>query len=567
MLDALVAKQVLGRDDDPRSPERGQYVFLQGLLRTVAYGTLSRRARKARHVAAARHLEQTWPGEARDIAEVLASHYLEAIRADPDADDVEILRASARETLIRAGRSAASLALGSEADRYFEQAGELAEDDLERAELLEQSGRALRHSGDSALAEQRLRAAIELYERNGNPTGGTATVTLGNVLALEGRLDEAKALLERFRPVGDGETDPVVRARALTELARILYLLGGAEEPGPLFDEALTTLEMEQSWTFLAEALLHRCSFLLYLKRLQEGLGVLHQALELAREHDLPAVELRAYYLLAATGLERDRLGDAVDAVNRGLIIARERGDRANERTLLSQGVPPLVGLGRWDEAASAAEALLGENDIDAIAAAAFVAQIASGRGSNELMTRCRALAEGSLESEYVDARVCATLVLARSALDRGDNRDSLDRAWIALGEQFTGGEFRVESYAVCAEAAIALGDADAMSRLESFVDGLPPAIATPLLRASRLRVVAEQAHRAGDETAAIAAEDETCALLQSVGARPLLAIALVERARRRDDPAALAQAREIFKELGATSWLQRVPEDFGVTA
>ena len=54
VLDGLVAKQVLGRDDDPRSPERGQYVFLQALLRTVAYGTLSRRARKAKHVAAAR---------------------------------------------------------------------------------------------------------------------------------------------------------------------------------------------------------------------------------------------------------------------------------------------------------------------------------------------------------------------------------------------------------------------------------------------------------------------------------------------------------------------------------
>src|SRR5205085_5818871 len=76
VLDGLVAKQVLGRDDDPRSPEYGQYLFLQALLRTVAYGTLSRRARKTSHVAAARHLRETWPGEARDIAEVLASHYL-----------------------------------------------------------------------------------------------------------------------------------------------------------------------------------------------------------------------------------------------------------------------------------------------------------------------------------------------------------------------------------------------------------------------------------------------------------------------------------------------------------
>src|SRR3954451_13757941 len=117
LLDGLVAKQVLARDDDPRSPERGQYVFLQTLLRTVAYGTLSKHVRKSRHVAAARHLEQTWPGEAHDIAEVLPSHYLEAIRADPEAGDVGALRAAARERLTDAGRAAASLALGPEAQR------------------------------------------------------------------------------------------------------------------------------------------------------------------------------------------------------------------------------------------------------------------------------------------------------------------------------------------------------------------------------------------------------------------------------------------------------------------
>ncbi len=111
VLDGLVARQVLGRDDDPRSPERGQYVFLQELVRNVAYGTLSRRARKARHVAAARHLERTWPADVADIAEVLASHHLEAIAADPEADDVAELRASARQALAAAGRAAASLAL------------------------------------------------------------------------------------------------------------------------------------------------------------------------------------------------------------------------------------------------------------------------------------------------------------------------------------------------------------------------------------------------------------------------------------------------------------------------
>ena len=166
-LDRLVAKQVLARDDDQRSPERGQYVFLQGLLRTVAYGTLSRRARKARHLAAAEHLRDSWPGEARDIAEVLASHYLEAIRAEPEAEDTADLRAKACETLAAAGRAAASLALGPEAQRYLQHAAELADSDLQRAGLLEEAGRALRASGDQQAAEERLREAIALHERSG----------------------------------------------------------------------------------------------------------------------------------------------------------------------------------------------------------------------------------------------------------------------------------------------------------------------------------------------------------------------------------------------------------------
>ncbi len=240
VLDGLVAKQVLGRDDDPRSPDRGQYVFLQGLLRTVAYGTLSRRARKARHVAAAHHLERTWPGEARDIAEVLASHYLEAIHADPEAEDVAELRGSAREKLATAGRAAASLALGPEADRYFEQAAELADDELERAELFEQAGRAQQHSGDPASAERRLRSAVELYERNGRPSGGPASVRLSDVLLTTGRLTEAAAGLERFLAAEEPEMDPVLRSEAIAALGRVRLFAGDLEAAGGLIEEALT---------------------------------------------------------------------------------------------------------------------------------------------------------------------------------------------------------------------------------------------------------------------------------------------------------------------------------------
>ena len=56
-LRALVRRELLGLEADPRSPERGQYAFVQALIREVAYNTLAQRDRKVRHLAAARFFE------------------------------------------------------------------------------------------------------------------------------------------------------------------------------------------------------------------------------------------------------------------------------------------------------------------------------------------------------------------------------------------------------------------------------------------------------------------------------------------------------------------------------
>ncbi len=54
MLAGLVRKELLGLQADPRSPEHGQYGFLQDLIRQVAYDTLAKRDRREKHLAAAR---------------------------------------------------------------------------------------------------------------------------------------------------------------------------------------------------------------------------------------------------------------------------------------------------------------------------------------------------------------------------------------------------------------------------------------------------------------------------------------------------------------------------------
>ena len=125
LLAGLVRKEVLGVQADPRSPEHGQYGFLQDLVRHVAYETLSKRERRARHLAAAEYLDAAFAAEESEIVEVVASHYLDAYRAVPDADDAEETKRKAYETLVRAGVRAASLGAAAEARRYFEDSAAL----------------------------------------------------------------------------------------------------------------------------------------------------------------------------------------------------------------------------------------------------------------------------------------------------------------------------------------------------------------------------------------------------------------------------------------------------------
>ena len=67
---SLVRKEVLGVQADPRSPEHGQYGFLQDLVRHVAYETLSKRERRARHLAAAAYLSAAFADDEDEVVEV-----------------------------------------------------------------------------------------------------------------------------------------------------------------------------------------------------------------------------------------------------------------------------------------------------------------------------------------------------------------------------------------------------------------------------------------------------------------------------------------------------------------
>jgi hypothetical protein len=200
-----------------------------------------------------------------------------------------------------------------------------------------------------------------------------------------------------------------------------------------------------------------------------------------------------------------------------------------------------------------------GSVDLDAGQAALCLISVARARGDDAMRERCVEIAEQMRESAYVDLRFGAADILAHDALERGNAEEALRLARGALATEGISGEIVSEGYALAVDAAIALGDERTLDELAAYVGALPPARAAPLLRAGCARVLAELAHRHGEAEAAERHEEEAIRLLRAVSARPMLARALLERARRRDADEALVEARTILAELGAARWLARI--------
>ncbi len=171
---SLVRKEVLGVQADPRSPERGQYGFLQDLVRRVAYETLvaegaqepAPRGRGApRGAASARTSDE--------IVEVVASALPRRLRGAARRRRRGRDQSRARASCSRAPASGPGhLPRSARRGVYFEQAAELADDPLEKARAARAGGRdGNGQCREFDAAERALFDALELAVAK--PTGDT----------------------------------------------------------------------------------------------------------------------------------------------------------------------------------------------------------------------------------------------------------------------------------------------------------------------------------------------------------------------------------------------------------
>jgi class 3 adenylate cyclase/tetratricopeptide (TPR) repeat protein len=574
VLSSLVRKEVLSLQADPLSPERGQYGFLQDLMRRVAYEMLSKHDRKAKHLAAAALDE-----DEDEVVEVVAAHYLAAHVVDPDAADAAEIQRKARAALVRAGERALSLAAGLEAERYYERAAGLADDPTEKARLLERAGAMAQVSVRSAEAIAHLECAHTLFEEAGaTHPAARVSARLGELMwdtgrmmeALE-RMDAALQLLVREEPDADV-------AALMAQVARFRVFAGDLDLAAKRVESALEIAEELNLPEVLSYAINTKGVILANRGRDTEARALTRLALDVALEHDLPTAAVRGYNNVADLDARADRYESAAAIFRDGLMLARRVGNRQAEWQFLGQ-IYPLYALGRWDEATAFA-AEIPESGV-AVTRFPFMcvigpsAMIHLHRGELEALSHLVETFAPVGNSDDLTER--AAFDWARAALlsARGAHREALDvarQSWQLRDVIGVSSEQMKEAFVQAVEAALAVPDIDAAEQLVSMVESMRPGAYPQSMRAQSLRCRARLASLAGDSERADQLFRQSTSLLRELAMPFAMAVALLEHSQLllvsadgADEAAPLLEeARDVFERLGAVPWLDRLSETVG---
>ena len=569
-LPALVRKEFFAIESDPRSAENGQHRFVQAMVRTVAYDTLSRRDRKARHLAVAEFLAHEPDADA--IAAVRASHLLDAHAASGTDDDADALAARAVDLLEQAARQARALGAPVEARRHLEAALALVSDPATVGRLTELAARAALAAGsafDSATLALQAQAAYneagqELDAAQALAIWGESQIYVGQSMSVVQPLSDAYEQL-RDRP----EAAEVAAALALG-VARAYYIAAGENARAlEWFDRAVVLGEALNDTPLLASTLASYAGALLLDGRSHMGLGLLQVSLDLARRTDDPKLQLRPLNNLVSFLAARDA-ALAREYAEAGIAIVHRIGDRDWGEYLLVSAAHVYWNLGAWDDALAVIhEAISGpelQGNSTGPISMLYAATIEDARGTPTALTTPKL----ALGGDTADAMLEAGLMLLDAVVSRraGDlakaaelSGGAFDRCHRASGIDDDFPIFWV--YAV--DDQIAVGGVDRARAMLAVVEDSPRGLIPPLQGALLLWLRARVNVLAGDDTGVVDDFQSAVTKLRQFGAPFYLGRALLDHAEWLDEkgqgaeamPLA-AEALELFASLGAAAWLPR---------
>jgi class 3 adenylate cyclase len=569
LLAPLVRKEIIELQTDPRSPERGQYRFVQAVMRQVAYEVLSHRDRKARHLAVARHLS-TWTDPGDDIAAVIAQHYRDAL-AESGSDDAdgEALAQEAQTHLERAAKR--SLALGSptEAYRHYTSALELPVYEENKARLHEGAARAAMARGDQTAALQHASAAVDAHDEAGRPLDAarTATVMASARVFQQDQTGAIAELADRYEAlVGRPEADLVILEMAEI-LGRAHNYMGHTDEASEYIENMLLIAEALGEEERLIAALTQWANIWIVRGIPTAGFAVLARAVQLAREGQRPTSLLSPLIYTAALNGPRN-LNVALAAAKEAFELAQQTGNAPQAALSEANILGYLWTAGRWPELRS----MLGAAQPDQFDRSMAASRHAIGRwlavATGESFAEIPASIAELRHSDDLQAKAWVTTAWASGLVRPEEQHEkavlALEAANAAYGWCRTDDDF-VYHWVVGIEAAIEARADDLLGTAFDMVERLAPGLVTPYVHAELLRLrgmagvddgaperVAADLRGAIEELRAFGAPFR-CAQAELALGRWLL------RNDELDEAAALiASARETFVGLGATPWVLR---------
>ncbi|MEK6719577.1 MAG: adenylate/guanylate cyclase domain-containing protein [Chloroflexota bacterium] len=556
----LVGREILELDDEPRSPTRGQHRFVQGLMREVVYGRLSRRERVLRHLAAADLFGASGSDE---LAGVIASHLVLAYRASAD-DEAAALRDRARDALVAAADRARALGAHERSIGYLEEALGLSDedDDSQRMPIEEAILEIGVTVGRHAFVVERARAVRERYLAHGDGEGvARATTWEGLALVNDGRPMDAVATLSAGLQHAGGEIGSAATARLAAELARAHLMSGEFPEALQIIEATLPVAERLDLRAVIAEILASKGWALSEHGRTQEAAALFLGAIALSEREGVFNAECRARMNLSAWW--------AAEGPAMAFSIAREgheralaRGDMGWALSLFGNASSTALVLGDWDWIRSAMSGLEPDyhKGISSYFAMGAILDMLAAQGDFDAVRNLLAEMRGALDGR-ADPQIGLILAAAEAQimLAEGSAAKVAEATPQAESGWFSDWDSALEIW--CRAAAWSgkrnlLVDALTLMR-DHFASRLN------LTRATLLGMEAALLAIDGDVAGAVAGFDDSVARLRALGATYPMAMTLLDRVTllpsEPGTPSAAAEAREIFERLGARAFIARL--------
>ncbi|HEY4752284.1 MAG TPA: AAA family ATPase, partial [Candidatus Limnocylindrales bacterium] len=387
--------EIVELDTDPRSPERGQYGFVQSLIREVAYSTLAKRDRRNKHLAEARHFESLGEDE---LAGALATHYYAAWVAMPDGEEGAAVAVQARIALRAAGERAESLGAVVQAVAHFDQARTMpGTSPQDEAWLLERAGHCARLAGQYELSEERFAAAVAIRRALGAPDD------LAGAIAGEAAARSSRGLISDALKIANdglaeiGEVDGPGMLVLLQQVSRDHGWNNQIEHSLTVSERGLRMAERLRDQGGVIDMLSERVGILVGVGRLLEASILLDGLWPLIAESGLPRqrVELTRQQVLL-DGMENPAHG--IETAKEGATAARRLGSQRDLAITVLNGGEAAFHTGDWAwsraEYAGVLSTAISGVDRLTVVANAHVLDVMTGRRDEELEAMVAATAD-----------------------------------------------------------------------------------------------------------------------------------------------------------------------------